>query len=187
MNNDSSIAFAIFSGDIKSGSTICNDLFYGRFQDLANSLNYPSTYTIGDNEWTDCHRANNGNYTPTERLAVIRQRFFNGTTAGGRTILGKGSPVQTLGFGVAPYVENQYFVRNGIMFGLLHVPGSNNNLYGVPDQVCPASLNTLDPNCTGQNAEYAARDAANNNALRTIFAKSSESPSHHDRCPGQLL
>jgi hypothetical protein len=170
MNSDSSIAFSIFSGDIKNGATPCNDLYYGRFQDLANSLNYPTAYTIGDNEWTDCHRINNGNYLPTERLALIRQRFFNATSTGGTTILGKGSPLQTLGFGVAPYIENQYFVSNGIMFGLLHVPGSNNNLYGVPNQACPATLNSLDPNCAGQNAEYAARDAANNNALRTVFA-----------------
>ena len=29
----------------------------------------PLVYTPGDNEWTDCHRANNGGYNPLERLA----------------------------------------------------------------------------------------------------------------------
>ena len=30
----------------------------------------------GDNEWTDCHRGNNGKYDPLERLAVLREMFF---------------------------------------------------------------------------------------------------------------
>jgi hypothetical protein len=36
----------------------------------------PLVYTPGDNEWTDCHRADNGGYLPTERLATIRGTFF---------------------------------------------------------------------------------------------------------------
>ena len=32
----------------------------------------PLVYTPGDNEWTDCHRANNGAYNPLERLAFVR-------------------------------------------------------------------------------------------------------------------
>ena len=32
----------------------------------------PLVYTPGDNEWTDCHRANNGAYDPLERLGVVR-------------------------------------------------------------------------------------------------------------------
>ena len=30
----------------------------------------------GDNEWTDCHRPNNGGYNPLERLAKVRATFF---------------------------------------------------------------------------------------------------------------
>ena len=36
----------------------------------------PLVYTPGDNEWTDCHRANNGSYNPLERLGKVRQLFF---------------------------------------------------------------------------------------------------------------
>ena len=34
-------------------------------------------YTPGDNEWTDCHRPNNGAYDPLERLNTgVRETFF---------------------------------------------------------------------------------------------------------------
>ena len=35
-----------------------------------------SSLVPGDNEWTDCHRANNGAYEPTERLHLLRTLFF---------------------------------------------------------------------------------------------------------------
>jgi hypothetical protein len=36
----------------------------------------PVIYSVGDNEWTDCLRVNNGAYAPLERLALIRRTFF---------------------------------------------------------------------------------------------------------------
>jgi hypothetical protein len=39
---------------------------------LFNTYRNAAIYLIGDNEWTDCHRTNNGAYNPTERLAYIR-------------------------------------------------------------------------------------------------------------------
>jgi hypothetical protein len=42
-----------------------------------DALEDPLVYTPGDNEWTDCHRANNGGYTPTERLDTLREVFFD--------------------------------------------------------------------------------------------------------------
>ena len=43
---------------------------------LFNMFQAPAVYIPGDNEWTDCHRTNNGAYTPTERLAYTRSIFF---------------------------------------------------------------------------------------------------------------
>ncbi len=45
-------------------------------------------YTPGDNEWTDCHRSNNGKYDPLERLAALRNGFFlfPNVTLGGRQL-----------------------------------------------------------------------------------------------------
>ena len=40
--------------------------------DLFNQFARPLIFVPGDNEWTDCHRANNGGYDPLERLAFLR-------------------------------------------------------------------------------------------------------------------
>ena len=35
-----------------------------------NNFEAPFIYTPGDNEWTDCHRENNGSFDPIERLTA---------------------------------------------------------------------------------------------------------------------
>jgi hypothetical protein len=73
----------LHAGDVKSGSSTCSD---ERFADLAalyRTFDDPLVLTPGDNDWTDCHRANNGSYVPTERLDTIRELFFPRT---GRTL-----------------------------------------------------------------------------------------------------
>lgn len=42
-----------------------------------NALQLPVILTPGDNEWTDCHRENNGSYDPLERLAFERRMFYS--------------------------------------------------------------------------------------------------------------
>lgn len=102
--NGAGISLAIHSGDVKSGSTLCNDFYYNRFRTLANSINVPMLLTLGDNGWTDCHRANNGGYDPLNRLALMRQLFYQSS---GINVLGKGV-LQTRPFPFAgAYPENQ--------------------------------------------------------------------------------
>ena len=76
--NRESPAFSIHVGDFKSGSTPCsNEEFQaqlGHFSLFEKAL----VYTPGDNEWTDCHRSNNGAHDPLERLGKLRQMFFQG-------------------------------------------------------------------------------------------------------------
>src|SRR5690349_3884113 len=65
--NDGKPAFTIFDGDTKDGSSQCTDKNIiddprARF----DSLNMPTMYIVGDNEWTDCHRTNNGGYNSIE-------------------------------------------------------------------------------------------------------------------------
>src|SRR3954454_14061783 len=73
INADPSVDRVVHLGDIKDGSSRCDDSYFAarlaEFQTFAD----PFTYTPGDNEWTDCHRANNGGYLPTERLNAIRR------------------------------------------------------------------------------------------------------------------
>lgn len=106
-------------GDIKSGSTRCDDGYYATIAELFATFNDPLVYTPGDNEWTDCHRANNGGYDPLGRLALVRETFFAdpGTTLGGRKqrVLAQ-----------AGYPENQLWLESKVVFAALHVVGSGN-------------------------------------------------------------
>jgi hypothetical protein len=168
-NNDVQLAF--HTGDIKSGGSPCVTLYYDRFADLANSLNVPTLLTIGDNEWTDCHRSG---FNPIDRLQYVRDRFYNHvtSTASSNTVrnrLGGGDTISISHFGPysRPYIENQYVIRDGIIFATLHVPGSNNNFRSGG---CAASLNEVDKGCVMANAEYVARNHAVVSALRIVFS-----------------
>src|SRR5258708_19125591 len=68
MNNDHELAFTAFDGDIKDGSSLCTDDQYTSAIDRFNQLQAPTVYVPGDNEWTDCHRLNDGGYKGPERL-----------------------------------------------------------------------------------------------------------------------
>ncbi len=67
------LKFAVHAGDIKSGSTLCTDEMFADRLTKFNALQLPLVLTPGDNEWTDCHRANNGAYDPLDRLALERR------------------------------------------------------------------------------------------------------------------
>jgi hypothetical protein len=47
-------------------------------------LRKPLIYVPGENEWTDCDRANNGSYDPNERLALVRRLFASQPTSFGQ-------------------------------------------------------------------------------------------------------
>jgi len=71
-----------------------------------STLPIPVVYTPGENEWTDCHRANNGAYDPLERLSALRQVFFPvaGLALGGGM---KQVYSQSSVAGLEKFVENQ--------------------------------------------------------------------------------
>jgi hypothetical protein len=65
LNNDPTILESVHVGDIKNGSSRCDNSYFQFVFNSFNSLRKPFLYTPGDNEWTDCHRANNGAYDPS--------------------------------------------------------------------------------------------------------------------------
>ncbi len=140
-------AFAIHVGDIKSGSTPCTDEILKKAIDQINTVEVPVVYSIGDNEWVDCHRAKAGRFNPRERLAAMRALAFAkpGTTLGKATMQVESQAV-VMREKFAKYVENQRFIKNGVVFIVPHVPGSNNG------------FEAIDPEAA---AEYFARNAAN--------------------------
>jgi hypothetical protein len=157
INADPDVNRVIHLGDIKNGSSRCDDTYLAdRLADFSTFAD-PLVYTPGDNEWTDCHRANNGGYLPTERLAKIRELFFDhpGQTLGGQahvTIQGRAFP------------ENVIWDASSVQFGVVHVVGSNDDQAPwYTDRKDPAS-GALVPETPAERAlrarEYIPREAA---------------------------
>lgn len=152
--NDVRPAFTIHVGDIKPGNTRCSDEHFARISEMIAGFNQPLIYTPGDNEWTDCHRADNGSMDPLERLGKLRQIFFaNPARSLGREKIAlehQGSDAR-----FSEHIENRRWERTGVWFATVHIVGSNNNL-----QRDQASVN-----------EYIARNAANLAWIQSTFAQ----------------
>jgi hypothetical protein len=128
INADPDVSRVVHLGDIKSGSTRCDTIDSnpntGDFTQIRSNFDLfqdPLVYTPGDNEWTDCHRANNGGYVPTDRLAVIRSMFF---TTPGQTLGQSPAALDTQG---GSYPENVTWNESRVQWGTIDVPGSNND------------------------------------------------------------
>jgi hypothetical protein len=127
INRDNDVDFVMHAGDIKAGSERCDDdLIRHRFG-LYQSFQRSFVYTPGDNEWTDCHRVNNGQHNPLERLAFLRSVFFPqvGQTTGGQV---RSVRSQAESGAYSEFVENVMFRKHSVMFATVHVVGSNNDL-----------------------------------------------------------
>ena len=123
--NRQSIRFTIHVGDIKSGSTLCSDEMFARVYSQFMAFDKPLIYTPGDNEWTDCHRKNNGPYDPIERLQKIRGQFFSSDQSLGRQSLTLEQQSTQAAFRGFP--ENRRWSVENISFATIHMVGSNNN------------------------------------------------------------
>jgi hypothetical protein len=152
VNHDRKIRFVLHAGDVKNGSSTCDD---ARFADLAalyDTFEDPFVLTPGDNEWTDCHRVAAGQYLPTERLEAVRSVFFPnpGWTTGGRRMR---VATQADDPAHSEYVENVRFRAGKAVIASVHVVGSENDLApwsGLPEGDHPAE----------RQAEFEARQAA---------------------------
>jgi hypothetical protein len=140
----------IHIGDTKSGSTPCSDQMLDDQLKFMNSFAAPVMYTPGDNEWTDCHRKNAGEFDPLDRLARIRTTYFGD---GSKTLGQTKMDVQSQAAEGHP--ENARMMHKDVMFITTHVVGSNNN------------FEVRDPKAV---AEFFARDAANMKWLKDSFA-----------------
>ena len=162
--NASKAAFSIYDGDIKSGGSKCTDDVYGRAIDYFNAFENPMMYVAGDNEWTDCHRINNGGYNNLERLKFLRTQMFSSPNSFGQRTL----PLEHQGELGQIYSENTRWTYGDVVFVTLNIPGSNNNRVNGPD--CTRSSARTAADCQDDNDEYAARDLANIDFLKSSFA-----------------
>ena len=148
----SGLKFVVHAGDIKSGSTLCTDEMFANRLVSFNALQLPVILTPGDNEWTDCHRENNGSYDPLERLAHERRMFYSTDESLGARKIKVFRQSEDPRYGL--YRENAIWTEGNVVFATLHIIGSNNNLGRTPQQ----------------DVEYAARNIANLNWLHTAFS-----------------
>ncbi|MBM3761013.1 MAG: hypothetical protein FJW36_12290 [Acidobacteria bacterium] len=152
INRSTATQFLVHTGDIKSGSTLCDDaMFASRLRDF-NNFEMPMILTPGDNEWTDCHRENNGSYDSLERLRYLRNIFYPNNQSLGRRKITLSRQSEDRRY--ANYVENSMWSQGSILFATVHLVGSNDNLGRNAEN----------------DAEWRERTAANFNWLKTIFS-----------------
>ena len=175
--NQSDILFSIYDGDIKDGSSKCTDDVFTDALAMFGKMAKPVVYVPGDNEWTDCHRLNNGGYDTLERLAHLRKVMFPTTDSLGQTRM----PLQRQGKLGEKYVENMRFQHGGVVFVGINMPGSNNNLI-LNAKECTAKSARKAAQCDAANAEYLERDAANIEWMKAAFEQAAK-----DKAPGLVL
>jgi hypothetical protein len=152
--NEQDPAFNVHVGDIKSSSTPCSQEYYQKIYNYFDQFKKPLIYTPGDNEWTDCNKKAAGNYDPEERLEVIRKMFFKDDTSFGKEKIKL--EAQSVNPSFSDFVENRMWAFRNVMFGTLHLVGTNN--YFLPES-------------KNGNKEFFTRDEANATWLNVIFAE----------------
>ena len=168
--NQSDIAFSVYDGDIKDGSSKCTDDVYTNALAMFGSMQKPVVYIPGDNEWTDCHRSNNGGFNALERLAHIRKVMYPTMNSLGQTTLALEHQGKAAG---DKFVENVRFAYGPVVFVGLNVPGSNNNVILSAKDCSNKSVRTQEV-CDASNAEYLERDAANIAWMEQSFQKAAQ-------------
>jgi hypothetical protein len=141
-------AFIVHVGDIKGGGQPCTDARNRAIAELFRAQPVPMVYTPGDNEWTDCHRLTAGRLDPLARLESLRRMFFADAAVLHNGGLGLTAPDPRL-------PENAWFIRDEVLFVVLHIVGSNNG---------------WQPRNPPGHAEFEARSRANRALLDQALA-----------------
>jgi hypothetical protein len=184
INADPAASLVMHVGDIKNGSSRCDTSYFEMVRTDFNLFADPLVYTPGDNEWTDCHRTNNGGYQPAgatvagapvitqgpSRLDEVRRIFFDrpGRTLGQRT--------RRIASQAPAFPENARWSDSGVVSAVFNVPGSNNNLapwFGAAETDALKAV---------QAEEYRRRNAADLRWLDQTFIQAILT-----RAPGVLL
>jgi hypothetical protein len=163
INQDTDLSVVVHVGDIKNGSTACDDAYFQTIFDAVSEFAFPFVYTPGDNEWTDCHRAAAGAYDPLERLGALRSLFF-------------ANPSQSLAVAMPlvsqatvsdhETVENQMWVEAGVVLATVHVVGSAN---GTAAWFTDDMTGSLMDDPVRRTAEVSSRIAADVEWIGTAF------------------
>ena len=156
INASRNVRLVLHSGDTKAGTERCDDALFSKRFNQFQKLDDAFILTPGDNDWTDCHRANNGSYLPTERLARFRQIFYPvaGMSTGKKPLALRSQATMA---GHQALVENTMWSFAGVTMATVHVVGSNNKL--VPWSGIDAADSVATPRAD-RIAEFQLREAA---------------------------
>jgi hypothetical protein len=189
VNADPDVSLVLHAGDIHSGKQYCTQAYNQQIFGMYNTFADPLVYTPGDNEWADCHKAGEGGGTydattgtikyvtdasgnpvdyasgnPADNLALVRSIFFAqpGKTMGGAMDVHTQAREFDPAFpNDAQYVENTWFIKNGVLVVATNIPGGSNNgtdpWYGAPSMSAQ------------QQTEVANRTAAAQRWLKAAF------------------
>lgn len=149
--NRAHLAFVVHVGDFHGKFSRCDDRLFKQRKEQFDTSTHPFIYTPGDNEWADCHTPKTGGYDTTERLAALREIFFQGAQTLGQRKLTVTRQSDSPQF--SKFRENVRWRYGGVLFVTLHMVGSNNNLGRTPEA----------------DAEYRERNAANLAWLKEAF------------------
>lgn len=125
--NKEELAFVVHVGDFKSVAAPCSDEFYLQRKRSFESIRHPFVLAPGDNDWADCHSRRSGRYDPLERLAKLRELFFQGD-------LSLGQRQMKLERQPGGYPEHARWRHEGVLFVTLNVPGHDNNVNAMPEE-----------------------------------------------------
>ena len=171
INADADVSLVFHVGDIHSGQQKCtleyDQSIYNAWNGLQpaagsglptlvnpTAFRFPVVYTPGDNEWTDCQKANESRppkpctADPIVNLGWVRSIFF--ANPGHTLVVDKPVWSQHVYFDSAyptdaQYVKNVIWEQSGLVFVTLNLPGGSNNdednWLGATDQ--PAALEAL--------------------------------------------
>ncbi len=138
-----SFLFVIHYGDVKAGSSRCDDALLSERRDaIYDLLKGRVFFTPGDNDWTDCDRGSAGGFDELERLKAIRSIFFSkGLPSDSQWRVERQGP---------DYPENARWEYGGLQFLTLHIVGTDNGRRDISKSDVQTALNAVD-----------ARDQAN--------------------------
>ena len=190
INSDARVRIVAHVGDIHSGKMPCtganldpipgtaNPGWNQGIFDIFEKFKDPVIYTPGDNEWTDCHKANEGSSGyPLFELTAVRNLFFAspGYSLGGRkkAVLTQSSSYDPSFPKDSQFVENVMWEESSVVFVTLNVPGSNNDTLAWTGGFS---------NPAAQAQEVSERSAANLRWLDAAFAQA-----ENDHAKGILI
>jgi hypothetical protein len=171
INNDAEVSTVLHLGDIHSGSEPCTEAFNRSVAAQLATLKFPIVYTPGDNEWSDCHKPKQAIDAPSAQakdplfnLDLVRSIFFptpGKAINGSLTVHSQAVEFDPAFAADKKFVENVWWVKSGVLFVTINVPGGSNN---NNDIWLGAATRTA-----AQVQEVAERSAANKRWLDTAF------------------